>query len=482
MGSGTQGWYSPNMLKDEYSAVGQKPSPPSQRGHAGAATAPPKPHKSSWVLQVFLLAICVLGVLGIVWFRKRQEARTKTGMGAMGAPVVPVVAGTVTQKDVPIYLDGLGTVQAFNTVTVHARVDGQLQKVAFTEGQDVHTGDLLAQIDPAPFRAQLAQNKAKKAQDEAQLANARRDLKREADLYAAKIDSQQLYDTQKALVDQLDATVKADEAAIESAQVQLDYTTITSPIEGRTGIRQIDQGNIIHATDSNGLVVLTQLRPISVAFTLPEQTLEEIHKQMAGGDLTVLAVDRDNSTPLGEGKLAVIDNQIDTTTGTIKLKATFPNDDLRLWPGQFVNARLRLTVRTNGIIVPASVVQRGPDGAYAFVIVKGTNSSDHAASPKGQVAASSKPDSAASLKDPGPAGTPDPKAKGKGGANRPNLVVEIRPITVAQIEAGEALIDKGLAPGERVVVDGQYKLQAGSKVVPSQSGQVQPAPSEEQTP
>lgn len=393
------------------------------------------------VLGVF----CTLLLLGIVWWvRKHQlDAGTKPGASArLTPPPVPVVAGIVGQKDVPIYLDGLGTVQAFNTVTVRPRVDGQLIQVTFVEGQDVHVGDVLAQIDPAPFKTALAQNVAKKGQDAAQLTNAELDLKRNADLLKDKILSQQVYDTQKALVDQLDAAVKADQAAVDSTQVQLNYTTITSPIDGRTGIRQVDQGNIVHAGDPNGLVVIAQLRPISVALTLPEQTLNEIHQHMTSDALTVLAMDRDNRTVLDEGKLAVIDNQIDTTTGTIKLKATFPNADLRLWPGQFVNARLLLTTRKGGIVVPASVVQRGPEGSYAFVITNRTGSAENEST------------------------TAD---KGTNGPQE-NLTVEIRPVTVAQIENGEALIDKGLSPGEHVVVDGQYKLQAGSKVRPSQSG------------
>jgi multidrug efflux system membrane fusion protein len=350
-------------------------------------------------------------------FAPLLQAASSNQAGASGgaAPPVPVVAGTVIQKDVPIYLDGLGTVQAFNTVTVRARVDGQLQKLAFVEGQEVHTGDLLAQIDPAPYQTQVAQNEAKKGQDEAQLAHARLDLKRDDELFAQKILAPSDYDTQKALVAQLEAAVKADQAAIDSARVQLDYTQITSPIDGRTGIRLVDVGNILHATDQTGLVVITQLRPISLVFTLPEQSLNQINKQTSAEATQVLAVDRDNRTLLGTGSLAVIDNQIDTSTGTIKLKATFPNDDLRLWPGQFVNARLLLTTRKGGTVVPASVVQRGPDGAYAFVIAE-------------------------------------------------DSTAQIRPIKVEQIEQGEALISDGLRPGERVVVDGQYKLQAGSKV------------------
>jgi multidrug efflux system membrane fusion protein len=367
---------------------------------------------------------CGLLFVGLLWavhHYRAAAAEKATASARSMIPEVPVIEGRVQQKDVPIYLDGLGTVQAYNLVTVHVRVDGELKKVAFVEGQNVHAGDLLAQIDPDPFRAALEQSEAKKLQDEAQLVNARLDLKRDADLYQQKIATQQMYDTQKALVNQLVATVQADQAAIDSAQVQLNYTAVVSPIDGRTGIRLIDQGNIAHAADTNGLVVITQLKPISMVFTLPEQTLGQIRKEGPTSDISVLAVDRDNSTVLGQGTLAVIDNQIDTSTGQIRLKATFPNDDLRLWPGQFVNARLLLTTRKNGIVVPASVVQRGPDGPYAFVI-------------------------------------------------KDDNTVEVRPVKVAQIEKGEALIDDGLKPNERVVEDGQYKLQVGSHVKPSTPG------------
>ncbi|MBU6399827.1 MAG: efflux RND transporter periplasmic adaptor subunit, partial [Verrucomicrobia bacterium] len=243
---------------------------------------------------------------------------------------VPVVEGTVGQKDVPIYLDGLGTVQAFNTVTVRVRVDGQLQKLNFVEGQDVHAGQVLAQIDPDPYRTQVEQDEAKKKEDEAQLANAQLQLTRDTQLLAQQIVAQQDYDAQKALVDQLVATVQADQAAIDNARVQLNYTTVVSPIDGRTGILQVDVGNIVHASDSNGIVVITQLRPISVVFTLPEQTFSEIEQQRSRGELAVVAVGRDNRTVLDRGKLAVIDNQIDTTTGTIRLKANFPNAQLHL--------------------------------------------------------------------------------------------------------------------------------------------------------
>lgn len=356
--------------------------------------------------------------------------------GGAGGPV-PVVAGTVETKDVPIYLDGLGTVQAFNTVTVRARVDGELTEIHFTEGQEVKKGDLLAVIDPRPYQASVDGAAAKKKQDEAQLANARATLARNDDLLKKKVLDQQTFETSKYQVDTLAATVQSDQAALESAQTQLAYTRLLSPIDGRVGVRQVDQGNIVRAGDQTGIVVVTQLRPISVVFTLPEANLHRILQRSAavtngGGNagdgngsgngngdanasLPVLAVNRANTDTLGHGELAVVDNQIDQTTGTIRLKATFPNDDLALWPGQFVNARLLLDTRRDGVVVPASVVQRGPNGTYAFLI-------------------------------------------------KPDSTVEMRPIKVAQTEGGEALLDDGLRPGERVVVDGQYKLQPGSKV------------------
>jgi multidrug efflux system membrane fusion protein len=393
-------------------------SPPLTGGNA------PKPKFSGGKMAI-IIVLCLLVVAGAVWLaRGRTAGADKKGPGArpLELPPVPVVALPVVQKDVPIYLNGIATVQAFNTVTVRARVDGQVKKIAFIEGQDVHAGDLLAQIDPDPYRTALAQAVAKKGQDEAQLANARVDLKRYADLLANEGVTQQQYDTQKSLVDQLIATVNADQAAIDSAKVQLDYTTIVSPIDGRTGLRLIDQGNLVHAADQNGIVVITQLKPISVVFILPEQTLGAIQQQTQGADpdLPVVAVSQDNTNVLGKGKLAVIDNQIDPTSAQIKLKATFPNSDLRLWPGQFVYARLLLTIRKGCVVVPDSVIQRGPEGAFAFVI-------------------------------------------------KDDQTVETRPIKVAaelpaQVEQGESIIEDGLQAGERVVVAGQYKLQRGSRV------------------
>jgi multidrug efflux system membrane fusion protein len=377
----------------------------------------------------FILGVIGALVLLIAWWSFHHSASSdqsgsagaagtsgrRGGSRGGGAPV-PVVAGKVEQKDMPIYLDGLGTVQAFNTVTVHTRVDGQLQQVLFSEGQDVKAGDLLAVVDPRPFQAALDQAIAKKSQDEAQLANAKVVLERNTDLLKKKVIAQQDFDSSKYQGDSLQAAVQADQAAIENARTQLDYTQIKSPIDGRTGVRLVDVGNIVHASDQTGMVVITQLHPISVVFTLPEQNLQEILNQgSANGGLKVLALDRGNTSTLDEGALAVVDNEIDPATGTVKLKATFPNNELKLWPGKFVNARLILTTRKDATVIPSSVVQRGPQGTYAYLI-------------------------------------------------KPDKTVEMRPIKVAQTEANLTLVDEGLKPGEQVVVDGQYKLQPGAHV------------------
>jgi len=385
----------------------------------------------------FIFGIIGAIVLLIGWWgfhhRGSPDQSLSTGTsgrrGAGPGGPVPVVAGKVEQKDMPIYLDGLGTVQAFNTVTVHTRVDGQLQQVLFSEGQDVKAGDLLAIVDPRPFQAALDQAIAKKSQDEAQLANANVVLERNTDLVKKKVIAQQDFDASKYSADSLKAGVQADQAAIENARTQLDYTQIKSPIDGRTGVRLVDVGNIVHATDQTGIVVITQLHPISVVFTLPEQNLSQVlNEGGANGGLKVQALDRGNTNTLDEGTLAVVDNEIDPTTGTVKLKATFPNDDLKLWPGKFVNARLVLTTRKDATVIPSSVVQRGPQGTYAYLI-------------------------------------------------KPDKTVEMRSIKVAQTEGNLALVDEGLQPGEQVVVDGQYKLQPGVDVdltTPQPSNQARP--------
>ena len=330
-------------------------------------------------------------------------------------PAVPIVAGTVAMHDVPIYLRGVGTVIAYNTVVVRSQIQGQIVSINFTQGQAVHTGDLLAQIDPRPYQAQLDQVTATRDRDQAQLANAQANLKRYSTLGNQGWATPQLVETQQAQVRQLQAAIKADEALIEAAQTQLSYTRLTSPIDGVTGIRQIDIGNIIHPTDPNGLVVVTQLQPISVIFTLPETELAQIQVQLAKGPLTVEAYNQDDTIKLDEGKLDFIDNEILQTTGSVRFRADFPNPAHRLWPGELINVWLLIDTRHNGLTVSAPAVQQGPQGAYVYVI--GSDSK-----------------------------------------------VEARPVKVAEVSGGQALIDSGLTANEKVVVDGQYKLQPGARV------------------
>jgi membrane fusion protein, multidrug efflux system len=378
-------------------------------------------------LKFLGVVLAVAVVAGLAWYNSDRWLPGAPAPGGRGASfnaanaVIPVVAGEVAQRDVPIYLTGLGSVIAFNTATIKPQIDGKLIKINFQEGQDVKAGDVLALIDPRPFEATLRQMEANQKRDQAQLVNARADLQRYFDLAKRDFASRQSVDTQQAQVGQLEASVAADQAQIDNARVNLDYTTIRAPFDGRTGIRIVDAGNVVHAADTTGLVIVTQLQPISVVFTLPADNLPAVARAAAAGALPVLAFSRDNQTRLGEGALAVIDNMIDATTGTVKLKATFVNADRALWPGQFVNARLLVATRRNGIAVPAAVVQRGPQGTYAFVI-------------------------------------------------KPDQTVEMRPIAVDQVQDGVALIAEGLKPGEHVVVDGQYRLQPGSKVAPSERG------------
>jgi membrane fusion protein, multidrug efflux system len=361
------------------------------------------------VLTVLLTASAAGGLL--FW----HQSRAKPEPEATAPPPTPVVAGTVKSGPVPIYLRGVGTVIAFNNVVVRSQITGPLVSVGFTQGQPVHKGDLLAEIDPRPYQAQLDQAIANRDRDQAQFVNAQANLGRYMPLEAKGFATGQLVDTQKAQVAQLQATVKADEAVIESARVNLSYTRLTAPIDGVTGIRQIDEGNIIHPTDANGLVDVTQIQPISLIFTLPETTFVEIQQQMAKGPIKVFAYSQDDKTRLDEGELLLIDNQINQTTGTIRLRATFPNAKRLLWPGELVNARLLLKTEPEGLTIPASTVQQGPKGSYVYVI-------------------------------------------------EPDQSVQLRMVQVAQISKGQALIDSGLKANETVVVDGQYKLQPGTRV------------------
>ncbi len=316
------------------------------------------------IVSIFitLLILGGLGYIGWTTFKTTPQRTTPPDLP------VPVLAATPQQKDVPVYLDGVGVVKALNTVTVRAQVDGKLIAIKFVEGQDVQEGDVLAEIDPAIYKAQLDQASAKKAQDAATLANAKLDLARYQQLAQTNAGSKQQADTQKALVDQLGAQVRADQAAIDNAQTTLGYTKIVAPISGRTGLRQVDQGNIVHASDATGIVIITQIKPIAVWFSLPQQQINQVNAAFAKGRLTVDVFGNDGRTVVQNGMLASIDNQVDPTTGTLKFKAQFANADLQLWPGQFANVRLKVATLQNAIVVPTSSVQRGPVGTYVYTI------------------------------------------------------------------------------------------------------------------
>ena len=369
-------------------------------------------------------------VLGVALSFSASRADKPSAPPVASAPAVPVVAAAVKSGNVPIYLHGIGSVDAWNTVVVRSQIQGPLIRIAFKEGQIVHRGDLLAEIDPRPYQVALEQAQAQLAKDQASLADAELDLKRYNTLVAQNSIATQTRDTQVATVGEDQAQVKLDQAQIDSARVQLSYTRLTSPIDGVTGIYQLDVGNIIYpsATNSsqniandapsstnNALVTVTQTQPIAVIFTLPEADLPEIQQQVAKGPMTVLAYSQDNKTLLGRGRLLLVNNEIDQTTGTLQLKAVFPNKQSRLWPGQLVNARLLLENLPHGLTVPAPAVQQGPNGAYVYVI-------------------------------------------------EPNATVAIRPVTVAQIGNLRAVIASGLKAGERVVVNGQSRLQPNSRV------------------
>jgi multidrug efflux system membrane fusion protein len=322
--------------------------------------------RSTWVGAASLIALAIASAWGLNYNTRAAENKP----AAAGAPAVQATTAPVKQQNVPIYRAGIGTVTAAATVTVKARIDGQLDKVGFTEGQDVKAGQTLARIDPRTLQAQLAQVQAQKARDQAQLGNARADLLRYTTLIAEDAATRQQVDTQKALVAQLEAAVLTDDAQINFAQVQLGFTNITAPISGRVGARLIDPGNIVHAADAGGLVVINQIDPIAVVFTLPEDAFQSINRALntSHEPLAVQAFPREGNDLLGTGKLVLLNNQIDTTTGTVQLKASFPNPEHRLWPGQFVNVRLSLGTRDQALTVPAAAVQRGQDGTYAYVV------------------------------------------------------------------------------------------------------------------
>jgi multidrug efflux system membrane fusion protein len=382
-------------------------------------------------LRAALVWLVVLAAVGAaLWYvfvaMGSPEHRLFGGRTAgSGEQAVPVLAATAATADVPIALNAVGTTQALNTVTVKPQVDGKLISVDFKEGQDVKKGDVLARIDPTMYRAALDQALAKKAQDEAQLANARNDLERYATLAASNAINKQQADTQRALVAQLTAQVQADSAAIESAQATLGYTELRAPIDGRTGIRQVDAGNIVRASDSGGLVVITQLQPIGVVFTIPQQDVQRVNEAFAKGPLAADALRPDTNQAIEHGRLTVVDNQVDPSTGTVKMKAEFPNAQMQLWPGQFVNVRLTVDTLKNATVVPTSAVQRGPNGTFVYVI----------------------------------------DAQNK---------AHMRPIAVRRQDELQTVIADGLQPGERVVTTGFVQLTDGKTV---RVGSDTPAPS-----
>jgi multidrug efflux system membrane fusion protein len=364
----------------------------------------------------WIVAIAVVGGAGYYGWHQHQENVQKAENAQKAAarkPAIPVSISPVEKTDFPVYLTGLGTVQAYNMVVVRTRVDGQIDKIAFKEGQMVKQGDLLAEIDPRPFQASLDQAKAKKVQDEANLANANLDLQRYTKL--GEFATRQQTDTQRSTVAQLTALLSADDAAISNAQTQLDYTQVKSPITGVVGLRQVDIGNIVNASTQTGIVTVTQIEPITVIFTAPEQQLPYISEGQKAGALKVIAITTDGKKPLAEGKLEVINNQVDTTSGTIRLKAVFDNKDHALWPGQSVSTRLLVRTLKDATVAPDDAIQHGTNGLYAYAVGD------------------------------------DDKA-------------ELRKVTVSYSIDGRSVVDEGLKPGERVISGGQFKVQPGSIV------------------
>ncbi|GGF09692.1 multidrug transporter [Aliidongia dinghuensis] len=376
--------------------------------------------------KLLVPALAMAGGFSFALLSHEHDAVAKVPAPAVTPAPVPVTVATATAGDVPIELDGLGRVQAFNTVTVRTQVEGQIQRIAYTQGQTVHKGDLLVKIDPRLYQAKLEQDQAALARDKAHLANAEANLNRYLPLAHSGFASGQQVDTQQAMVAQQQATLKADQAQIDQDQVEVDYTDIAAPIDGVAGFRLVDEGNVVHPTDANGLVTITEVQPIAVLFTLPQADLPEIQQRMAAAGQTGLAVEaysQDGARKLDQGTLETTNNMVDAASGTITLRADFPNAGKLLWPGEFVQARLVLSVRHDGVAVPAAVVQRGPAGSYAWVV--------------------------------DPSGT-----------------AIMQPIQVAQLAHGRALVTSGLAPGQKVVTDGQYGLEPGTRVAEQTANEV----------
>jgi membrane fusion protein, multidrug efflux system len=410
-------------------------NPENPRQHVAVATPPPPiteptPAKKKSYGWIWLLLLCLAGGAAYRWYPRSADAQgqgQKAGNDKNGGRTVPVVATASRRGDMPVYLTALGTVTAFNTVTVRSRVDGQIMKIAFTEGQLVKENDLLVEIDPRPFQVMLEQAEGQKGRDVALLDNALIDLDRYKVLFKQEAIPKQQLDTQIALVAQDQAVIKSDQAAIDNAKLQLVYSKITSPLTGRVGLRLVDQGNVIHATDVNGLVVITQLQPIAVIFNIAEDSLPAARRKMQTETLHIDAWDRELKKKLAQGKLLTIDNQIDQTTGTVRFKGEFPNEDNALFPNQFVNARLLLDVRHNAVIIPTAAIQHSSPQSMFVYVVKADNTA------------------------------------------------EVRNIVSTLTEGDEASVDSGLEPGENVVVDGVDKLQQGTKVTMRLTGDSLPA-------
>ena len=368
--------------------------------------------------RTFAIAFVLIALAAALYyvFSASAPQQRRGGRFAPGEGPVPVLVAASARADVPVFLDAVGTIKALNTVTVRPQVDGKLLSVNFKEGDDIKKGDVLAKIDPVIYQAQLNQAIAKKAQDEAQLANSKIDLDRYERLAATAAINKQQADTQRALVAQNTALVRADQAAIDNAQAMLGYTTITAPLDGRTGIRMVDEGNYVRSADTNSsIVVITQLQPISVLFNLPQQDLFQVNTAFEKGPLNVEAQRSDNDAVIDRGVLRVVDNQVDQTTGTVKLKAEFPNANLQLWPGQFVNIRLLVNTLKQVVVIPTGAVQRGPNGTFVYVV-------------------------------------------------KDDDTITVRPITVQKQDETQTVVGKGLEPAERVVTTGFVRLTEGSKV------------------
>jgi membrane fusion protein, multidrug efflux system len=402
-------------------------------GRAGIKSPGPRPDRMHAMMRALrrIAIVALVGLLGWAgyWYfgpgqTSQQQAQPKQGQqkgpgfrrgGGNPNDTVPVLAIVARLADVPVYLDGVGTAKALNTVLVRSQVDGKLMKIDFKEGQEVSQGSVIAKIDPTIYQAQYDITVAKKAQDEATLANAKLDLERYTKLLASNAIQKQQVDTQKATVDQLTAQTQSDQASINNAKANLDYTDVVAPITGLTGIRQVDEGNIIHSSDATGIVTITQIKPIAVLFNLPQQQLPALNKGMAAGQLPVQAIAADGTTMLDRGKVTVINNQVDQTTGTVQLKGEFPNSNVQLWPGQFVNIRVLINTLRQGVVVPTAAVQRGPDGTFVYVV-------------------------------------------------KEDNTVTVRPVMVQQQDDVQAVIATGLMAQERVVTTGFGRLADGTKV------------------